>query len=633
MRNNVKQRWALVGLTLATCLLVVASVSSAPTTLIRDSIPEQYKWDLNDIYPGWAAWESAYAKASAMVDTLGEFQGQASKGAESLLKVLKYKSQIGEMVDRIALYADLSFVTNQADNDLNAKTQRASILGTRFSEATSWLEPELQQLPWETVRGWIDQTPGLAEYRYFLDNLFRLKPHTLDEKGEKLLSCFSNFNNTPDAIYSGFIYSDIQYNDYVTKNGDTVKLTESQIWYQVRTNRDQEERRRMFETFYQAYQDYVNTYAAMYNSVLQRDWAEARARNYPTVLEASLSVNNVPTLVYENLVKTVRNGVAPLQRYHRLRKQALGLDHYYWSDRQIPLIDKEQSYEYDQIVPWVIEAMKPLGDDYAQRLQNLFGKRRIDVYENEDKYTGGFQSDAYGTPQYILLNFNGTLDEVFTVAHEAGHAIHSNYSNTSQPYVNSSYTIFVAEVASTLNEALFLDYLMQKVKTSDERIAMLQRAIENIEQTFYLQTMFADFEWQAHQLVEKGEPVTADALRAIYGKLIAEYFGDAIEFESLYESYWTRIGHFFSRPYYVYKYATSFASSAQIVQGVQSKDASVRKKALDNYLGMLKSGGSDYPMEQLRKCGVDLAKPDAIQAVVSRLDNLVTLLEAELKKR
>jgi oligoendopeptidase F len=633
MRNNVKQRWALVGLTLATCLLVVASVSSAPTTLIRDSIPEQYKWDLNDIYPGWAAWESAYAKASAMVDTLGEFHGQASKGAESLLKVLKYKSQIGEMVDRIALYADLSFVTNQADNDLNAKTQRASILGTRFSEATSWLEPELQQLPWETVRGWIDQTPGLAEYRYFLDNLFRLKPHTLDEKGEKLLSCFSNFNNTPDAIYSGFIYSDIQYNDYVTKNGDTVKLTESQIWYQIRTNRDQEERRRMFETFYQAYQDYVNTYAAMYNSVLQRDWAEARARNYPTVLEASLSVNNVPTLVYENLVKTVRNGVAPLQRYHRLRKQALGLDHYYWSDRQIPLIDKEQSYEYDQIVPWVIEAMKPLGDDYAQRLQNLFGKRRIDVYENEDKYTGGFQSDAYGTPQYILLNFNGTLDEVFTVAHEAGHAIHSNYSNTSQPYVNSSYTIFVAEVASTLNEALFLDYLMQKVKTSDERIAMLQRAIENIEQTFYLQTMFADFEWQAHQLVEKGEPVTADALRAIYGKLIAEYFGDAIEFESLYESYWTRIGHFFSRPYYVYKYATSFASSAQIVQGVQSKDASVRKKALDNYLGMLKSGGSDYPMEQLRKCGVDLAKPDAIQAVVSRLDNLVTLLEAELKKR
>jgi oligoendopeptidase F len=331
-------------------------------------------------------------------------------------------------------------------------------------------------------------------------------------------------------------------------------------------------------------------------------------------------------------VNTVRKGVAPLQRYHRLRKQALGLEHYYWTDRQVPLIDKEQSYEYDQIVPWMLEAMKPLGEDYGQRLKAQFENRRIDVYENNDKYTGAFQSDTYGTPQYMLLNFNGTLEEVFTVAHEAGHAIHSNFSNTSQAYVNSSYTIFVAEVGSTLNEALLLDYMVQKVKTPEERIAMLQRAIESIEQTFYLQTMFADFEWQAHKLVEAGEPVTADALRAIYGKLAADYYGDAIELDSILQSYWARIGHFYSTPYYVYKYATSFAASAQIVQGIQSKKSAERKKALDDYLGLLKSGGSEYPMEQLRKCGVDLAKPDAVQAVVDRLDALVTLLEGELKK-
>jgi oligoendopeptidase F len=618
---------------LASCLLVAVSVSGAPNTLIRDSIPEQYKWDLSDIYPDWTAWENDCARVSAMIDTLAGMKGQASKGAESLLNVLQYSDQVGEIVNRVSLYADLNYVTSQADNDLNAKSQRADILGDRQSEATTWLQPELLQLPWETVSGWIDQTAGLAIYRYTLDNLFRLKPHTLDENGEKLLSYFNSFNNTPDAVYSGFIYSDIQYNDYVNKIGDTLLLTETQVWYQIRTNRDQEERRKMFETFYQAYHDYVDTYAAMYNSVLQCDWAQARARNYATALEASLSGNDVPTIVYENQVSTVRNGLAPLQRYHRLRKQTLGLDHYYWTDRQIPLVTREQTYEYDQIVPWVIEAMKPLGEDYALRLKDLFGNRRIDVYENDDKYTGGFQSDTYGTPQYILLNFDGTLEEVFTVAHEAGHAIHSNYSNTNQPYVNSYYTIFVAEVGSTLNEALLLDYMMQKVKTSEERIAMLQRAIENIEQTFYLQTMFADFEWQTHQLVEAGEPVTADALRAIYGKLIADYYGDTIEFESLYESYWTRIGHFFSSPYYVYKYATSFAASAQVVQGIQSKKSDVRKKALDNYLGMLKSGGSDYPMEQLRKCGVDLAKPDAIQAVVNRLDNLVTLLEAELQKR
>jgi oligoendopeptidase F len=615
------------------CGLLASALMAAPKTMVRDSIPDKYKWDLGPIYADWTAWENDCARVSAMIDTLAGMKGQASKGAESLLNVLQCNDRVGELVNRISLYADLSYVTSQADNDLNAKSQRAAILTVRQSDATTWLQPELLQLPWETVRGWIDQTPGLAIYRYTLDDLFRLKPHTLDENGEKLLSYFSTFDNTPDAIYSGFIYSDIQYNNYVSKTGDTILLTEPQIWVQIRTNRDQDERRKMFSTFYGAYNDYVNTYAAMYNSVLQRDWAHARARNYPTALEATLSANDVPTVVYENQVNTVRAGVAPLQRYHRLRKQALGLEHYYWSDRQIPLVEKESSYEYDEVVPWVIESLKPLGEDYALRLKDLFGNRRIDVYENEDKYTGGFQSDTYGTPQFILLNFNGTLEEVFTVAHEAGHAIHSNYSNTSQPYVNSSYTIFVAEVASTLNEALFLDYLMQKAKTSEERIAMLQRAIEGIEQTFYLQTMFADFEWQAHKLVEADEPVTADALRAICGKLTADYYGDAIEMDPILESYWTRIGHFFSTPYYVYKYATSYAASAQIVQGIQSKKSADRKKALENYQGLLKSGGSEYPMEQLRKCGVDLAKPDAIQAVVARLDNLVTLLEAELKKR
>ena len=626
------RRIRILAATIGLCLMAVG-LAAAPTSRVRDSIPDKYKWDLTPIYPDWANWEASYNRISAMIDTLSGMKGTATKGAESLLKVLQYRDQVNETVDRLSLFADLSYVTSQADNDLNAKSQRAAILADRRSQAMTWFQPELLQLPWDTVNRWIDQTPGLAVYRFSLGNIFRLKPHKLDEQGEKLLSYYSIFNNTPDAVYSGFIYSDIRYKDYVTKAGDTLLLTEPQIWYQIRTNRDQEERRHMFSTFYQAFQDYVNTYAAMYNSVLQRDWAEARSRVYPTALEASLSENDIPTSVYENQVKTVRAGVGPLQRYHRLRKQALGLDHYYWSDRQISLVKGEKSYDYDQIVPWVIEALKPLGEDYGKRLNGLFGNRRIDVYENKDKYTGGFQSDTYGTPQFILLNFNGTIDEVFTVAHEAGHAMHSNYGNENQQYVNSSYTIFVGEVASTLNEALFLDYLMQKAKTSDERIAMLERAISNIEQTFYLQTMFADFEWQAHKLVEAGQPVTADALRGICGSLTRDYYGDALEMDTILESYWTRIGHFFSTPYYVYKYATSFAASAQIVQGIESKKADVHKKALDDYLNLLKSGGSDYPMNQLRKCGVDLAQPQAVQAVVSRLDALVTMLEAELKKQ
>lgn len=615
------------------CLFLASPLVAGPRTLVRDSIPDQYKWDLSDIYPNWTGWEADYAKASTLIDTLARMQGQASNGAESLLHMLRLNDEAGKTVDRVALYADLNFVTSQADNDLNGRNQRAEILATRQTEALSWFRPELLQLSWNDVSRWIDKTPGLAEYRYYLENLFRIKAHLLDNNGEKILSYFGNFEGTPEGIYSGFVYSDIQYPQFVTAAGDTITLSESQVWYQMRTNRDQDERRRMFQSFYRTYATYVNTYAAMYNSILQRDWALARARNYASTLEASLDVDNVSPEVYQGLINTVRKGVEPLRRYHRLRKQALGVEHYYWSDRQIALAKSDKTYEYDAVVPDVIAGLAPLGSEYADKLKDLFSKRRIDVYENNDKYTGGFETESYGTPQYILLNFNGTLEEVFTIAHEAGHAIQGYYSNATQPYVNAGATIFIAEVPSTLNEAVLLNYLMAKASTSDERISMLQRAIENIEQTFYLQTMFADFEWQAHQLVEKGEPVTAEALRGICGKLTAEYYGDAIEFDSLYESYWTRIGHFFQSPYYVYKYATSFAGSAQIVKGILSKDASVREPALKAYFELLRAGGNDYPMNQLRKCGVDLAKPESVQAVVDQLSTLVDRLEVELKKR
>jgi len=633
MYNIVGQRWMALGLTLLSCILVAASVSGAPNTLVRDSIPEQYKWDLSDIYPDWQSWEHEYARASALIDTLSGMQGQASKGAESLLRLLQMKDKAGKTVDRVALYASLNFVTSQADNDLNARNQRAEILSTRQNEAVSWFRPELLGLSWDSVSRWIDQTPGLAEYRYYLENLFRLKAHLLDNNGEKMLSYFGNFESSPDGIYSCFVFSDIKYPQFVTIAGDTTTLTESQVWYQIRTNRNQDERLRMFQTFYRAYDDYVNTYAAMYNSILQRDWALARVRNYGNTLEASLNVDNVSPEVYQSLIGTVRKGVEPLRRYHRLRKQALGVEHYYWTDRQIPLAKSVKTYDYDAVVPDVIAALAPLGPEYKDKLNDLFSQRRIDVYENNDKYTGGFETEAYGTPQYILLNFNGTLEQVFTIAHEAGHAVQGYYSNATQPYINAGSTIFIAEVPSTLNEALLLNYLMAKASTPDERIAMLQRSIEGIEGTFYLQTMFADFEWQAHQLVEKGEPVTAEALRGIYSALLTDYFGDAVEVDSLFYSYWTRISHFYATPYYVYKYATSFAGSAQLVKGILSSNASVREPALKAYFDLLGAGGNDYPMNQLRKCGVDLAKPDAVQAVVDHLNTLVDRLEAELKKQ
>ena len=622
----------LVVLTLATVAMLPLQSWSAMNTLVRDSIPEQYKWDLTPIYSDWTAWESDLQKATGLVDSISTLKGYPSQGATQLLTFLRFNDRVGMTVDRLSVYADLQYCIDFGDNEVAARNQRIASLESSLTEARSWLQPELLKLGMEKVEGWFKAEPGLELYRFKLENLFRMKDHYLDEGQEKLLSYFEPFANSPDAVYSDFVYSDIQYPNFVRDNGDSLLLSESQVWYQMRVNPDQDERHRMFTAFYEAYDSYVNTYSSIYNSVLQRDWSEARARNYSSCLEAALNPDNVPVDVYQNLIKIVREQTEPLQRYHRLRKKALGLDHYFWSDRQSPLVDFHRTYEYDEIVPWVLDAVAPLGPEYIADLRDLIGSRRVDVYENEGKYTGAFENDAYGTPEYILMNFNGTLEEIFTLAHEAGHAMHSHYSNANQSYTNAMYTIFVAEVPSTLNEALLLNYLLERTDDPKERIAVLQQAIENIVGTFYLQTMFADFELQTHELVEQGEPVTADALRGIYAGLLSDYFGDAIEIDSLYYSYWTRIGHFFESPFYVYKYATSFASSAKLVQGILSDDKATREKSLRDYHGLLSAGGSDYPMEELKTYGVDPSSPDVIGAVPEELDRLVTRLEEELNR-
>jgi oligoendopeptidase F len=343
------------------CSLALLTISpslvlSSPNTLVRDSIPEQYKWDLSNIYPDWGTWERDYAHVSDLIDSLTSLQGHPSKGGEQLAEVLLFKDSVSLMTDWLSLFAGLLYVTNMSDNALNGYYQRIQNLEARLAEATSWLEPELLLIPRDTINSWQSQQTGLAAYQYWLDNLYRRKQHFLDDAQEKLLAYFGTFNSTPGSIYSDFIYSDIQYPDYVTTAGDTILLTESQTWYQMRVNRNQDERRQMFQTFYGAYQDYVNTYAAVYNSVLQRDWATARARNYENTLDATLDYDNVPVEVYQNLVNTVRQGTEPMKRYHRLRKSALGLENYYWSDRKSPLVDFDRTYEYDEVVPWMAEA-------------------------------------------------------------------------------------------------------------------------------------------------------------------------------------------------------------------------------------------------------------------------------------
>jgi len=623
-----------VVLTCAAIILLIAAGSGLAQQgpLNRDSIPDAYKWNLSDIYPDWETWEIGLANLDTMMNGYADLKGTLGQGPEQVLKAYKLGDELDMLAYRVYRYPGLTRQLDNRDNEVAGKLQQVQILFAKFGVATAWFTPELLTIPWETMETWLNDSRDLSPYRYSIENTYRQQEHVLDEEKETLLSYFSPFNGNAAAAFNELSTADIQYGKTVLSEGDSVTVTPGVYYNVLSTNRDQADRARAFETFYGVYHANRNTYAAIYNGILQRDWAQAQARNYATTLEASLDDDNVPVEVVENLIAAVNAGVGPLQRYIKLRKEALGLEEYHGYDGSIPIVDFDKTYEYDEVVDWVIESVEPLGKDYQEMMREAIDNRWIDVYETEGKTTGAFSAGVYGVHPYLLLNYNKTLNDVFTLAHELGHCMHTRLADLSQPKATADYTIFVAEVASTLNEALFLDYMLKRADGPLERIALLQRAIDNITGTFYAQVMFAEYELEAHRLVEQGQPITADVLTELYTRLWKHEQGDAAVFDELYGSTWTRIGHFYWAPYYVFKYATCFASSAQIVKGIVSDDTTVRQEALDRYLTLLKSGGNDYPMEQLKKAGVDLTNPEAFKAVIDQMDNMVTRLETELAK-
>jgi oligoendopeptidase F len=400
----------------------------------------------------------------------------------------------------------------------------------------------------------------------------------------------------------------------------------------LESNPNQADRARAAAAHVGTYSATANTYAAIYNAVAQRDWFMAQARNFPTTLDAALEGNNIPRQVVETLVETTRAGTAPLQRYLRLKKKLLGLQEFHIYDNFVPVFRSDKTYPYEQTRDAVLASVAPLGTDYGTRYRRFVTGGRIDVYENEGKKSGAYSAGVYGVGPYLLLNHNDTLDSVFTLAHEGGHAMHTVLSYEAQPFVTADYTIFVAEVASTTNERFLLEYLLQRTTDPKERFLLLQHSVQEIVNTFYTQVMFADFELQAHRLVEEGEPVTTEVLNQIYAGLLKTYYGDAVTVDDFYKFTWSRIPHFFDTPYYVFQYATCFASSAQLFNAMTGGAEAEREAATERYLTLLKSGGNDHPMAQLQKAGVDLTQRATVQAVVDQMDALVTRLEAEAER-
>ncbi|NWO18049.1 oligoendopeptidase F [Leptotrichia sp. oral taxon 223] len=596
----------------------------------RSEIKQEYKWNLSDIYENYSTWEKDFEKVSELKKELAGFKGQFGNEGK-LLEFFQKQEEMDKISYKLYRYPQLARDLNSSDKEAVEHLQKVQFLFAEISTELSWVNSELVDNR-ENIEKWIEKKE-FDDYRFGLKNLFRLQKHILEEKESKLLSYYSSFFSAPRSIYSEVTVTDVEWPQVTLSSGEKVDVTPANYSKILSTNRNQEDRKLMFQTFYTIYEKKKNTIAAIYNSILQKGIASKKAYNYDSFLLSHLESDNIPEEIYLNLVNTAKNNTKPLQRYLKLRKKILGLEKYYNFDGSINLIEFDKEYEYDDAKEIVLNSVAPLGEDYVEKMKKAILEGWLDVFEAKGKRTGAYSAGVYGVHPYMLLNYNKTLDSVFTLAHELGHTLHTLYSDENQPFSMADYTIFVAEVASTFNERLLLDYMLENTNAPKERIALLEQEIGNIVGTFYFQALLADYEYQAHKLAEAGEPITAEVLSKIMEDLFDKYYGDIIEKDDLIYIFWARVPHFFNSPFYVYQYATCFASSAILYEKmINSNDESEKKQTLEKYIQLLSSGGNDFPMEQLKKAGVDLSKIETIEAVAKQFDLLLDKLEVEIGK-
>ncbi len=629
MNNIIFRRTLPLALSIALIGSALAADGAKPASQNRAEIAPEFLWDFSPIYARWDAWEAGMQDIDRRIDAFVKLKGTLKNGPDAVLKAYQAFDDIGKLQYKVYGYTALQRDIDTRKQDVSGKFQRVMALFAKLGTATSWFTPELLTVAQPTMEQWIAATPALQPYRFTILDNYRQQKHVLDEQGERLLSYAARFSATPKATFQELSTSDIRFPMVTLSDGKEIKLSPGTYQSVLATNYKQADRAKAFEVYLKTYAATTNTYAAIYNGVLQNDWFAAQARNFSSTLDAALDGNAIPASVVTNLVDTVRQGTAPLQRYAKLRKKLLGLESYHLYDGAIPVYKTDKTYPYVESRDQVLASVTPLGADYVAKYRKFMAGKQVDVYETEGKRSGAYVSGIYGVGPYMLLNHNDTQDALFTLAHEGGHAMHTLLSHEAQPFVTADYTIFVAEVASTTNERFLLNRLLQATTDPKERFLLLQHAVDSIVGTFYTQVMFADFELQAHKLVEQGKPVTSDVLNGMYLKLLQDYYGDAVTVDDAYKYTWSRIPHFFNSPYYVYQYATCFASSAKLFKDMTTGSDASRAAATGRYLTLLKSGGNDHPMQQLQKAGVDLSKRETVQAMVDQMEELVAQMEIE----
>ncbi|NBW97396.1 MAG: oligoendopeptidase F [Planctomycetia bacterium] len=591
----------------------------------RRDVPVGDTWDLASLFSSDAEWEAALAEWEKMLPGFGAFAGTLAESPERLAACLDHEVAVDRAGDRLGTYASLRASEDQAAPEPQRMVGRFQHVATRAGEQASFIRPEILAISPATLDAWIG-LPVLADHRLALERVVRTRPHVLSESEEKLLAMQGTFAGTASRVFRQLTDADMKFGDVIDGKGRRRELSNA-TFIALLYDQSPAVRRTAFHQFYAQYEAHANTLAATLSGSMERDVFEARARKHATAVEAALFGDNVPLAVYDQLIAAVRANLPVVHRYHDVRRRILGLDEIHHYDCYVPLVPElEKRHTWEEAVTVVIEALAPLGPDYCRRLEAGLRGRWCDRYPNVGKRSGAFSSGTYGSDPYILMNFqDDVVDHVFTLAHEAGHSMHTLSSCEAQPYQYSGYTIFVAEVASTFNEQLLTRLMLERAKTPKERAAILSREIDSIRATIVRQTMFAEFERAAHASAEAGEPLTLERLRKIYRGLLDAYFGPAFVIDPQLELECLRIPHFYNA-FYVYKYATGLSAAIALAEKVATGGA----KELEAYFAFLKGGSSKWPLDLLRDAGVDLEQPAPVATALQHFGRLVDELDSLL---
>lgn len=586
---------------------------------VRSEIDNEFKWAVNDLYSTDEVWEKDYRKVCEDAGQPGKYKGHIGDSADNLYNALKEYENAEYVAEKVYVYAFMKYYEDTGNATYQEMSGKAQIAVMKVSEKYAFLEPELVSIPEEKLAEFFKCNEKLAEYRHFIEDCLAQKEHTLSEKEEALLAKASQMSTVPNEVFSKFNNADVRFGEIKSEDGTEIELTNGN-YATFMESQNRTVRKEAFEALYKQYKAYINTLASAFYGNVKQAMFYAQARGYASTLNMYLDGSFIPESVYKNLIDTVNKNLDKMHRYVEIRKNALKVDELHFYDIYAPMVeDISWKITYEEAREIVIKALEPMGEEYVSHIKEGFDNGWVDVYENTGKRSGAFSWGAYGTHPYVFLNYQNTLNDVFTLIHEMGHAMHTYYSNTSQPYIYAGYKIFVAEVASTCNEALLMQYMLKNTEDEKKRRYLLNHFYEQFKGTLYRQTMFAEFEMEAHARAERGEVLSAESLCEMYRQLNEKYFGENMVIDEEIACEWARIPHFYT-PFYVYQYATGYSAAIAISSRILAGDESVIK----GYRQFLSGGCSKHPIELLKLCGIDMNSPQVVQDALDVFGELLS---------